>query len=82
MKRFIPVAMAAHRSEGNVYINTGSSKTVKSSPTTNFTCVVFVMFPTDICLSANVCKEAGTKWDMNPLPEVDDGALYCVVSPQ
>lgn len=71
---------AAHRSEGNVYKNTGSLNIIKSSPTTNFMCVVFVMFPMNICITANIWKEAGTKRDMNPLPEVDDGIFCCVVS--
>jgi len=48
MKRFLPVIKAAHQSEGNVYKNTGSLKTVKSSLTTNFTFVLFVMFPMNI----------------------------------
>ena len=38
------------------------------------------MFPMNICLTANIWKEAGAKWGMNPLPEVDDGVFYCVVS--
>jgi len=71
---------AAHRSEGNACKNTGSLNTVISSPTTNFTYVVFVMFPMNICHTANIRKEAGTKRDMNPLPEVDDGVFCCVVS--
>jgi hypothetical protein len=80
MKRFLPVTKAAHQSEGKVYKNTGSLKMVKSSLSTNFTCVVFVMFTMNICLTANIWKAAGTKWDMSPLPEVDDGIFYCVVS--
>jgi hypothetical protein len=79
-KRFSAVTKAAHRSEGNVYKNTGSLNTIKSNPTTNFTHVVFVMFPMNICLTANVWKEAGTKWDINPLPEVDGGVFCCVLS--
>ena len=71
---------AANRSEGNVYKNTGSLKTVKSSLTTSFTCVVFVMFPMNICHTSDIWKEAGTKWDMNSLPEIDGGVFYCIVS--
>lgn len=71
---------AAHQSEGNMCKNTGSLKTAKSGLTTSFTCVVFVMFPMNVCLTANIWKEAGTKCDMNPLPEVDDDVFYCVVS--
>lgn len=80
MNRFLPVTKAAHRSEGNVYKNTGSLKTAKSILTTNFTFVVFVMFPMNTCLTANIWKEAGKKWDINPLPEADDGVFYCVMS--
>lgn len=80
MTRFSPVTKAAHRTEGNAYKNAGSLNTVKPSPTANFTYVVFVTFPMNMCLTANIWKEAGTKRDMNPLPEVDDGVFYCVVS--
>jgi hypothetical protein len=34
----------------------------------------------NIRLIANTWKEAGAKWDMNPVPEVDDGVFYCIVS--
>jgi len=34
----------------------------------------------NICFTTSIWKAPGTKWDMNPLPEVDGGVFYCVVS--